>query len=147
MANAFFNQTLRSARPFSVLMIDLDHFKNINDTYGHLKGDLVLQNVAAICKKKVRNQDIFSRYGGEEFILAMPETSIQNAMVVAERLRKSIEALDEEIEGMRVTASIGVVETTGEPELTLEILLSRVDEAMYSSKHAGRNQVKSWEKV
>ena len=145
MAHAYFNQMLRSARPLSILMIDLDHFKNVNDTYGHLKGDLVLQKVAFVCRNMVRDNDIFTRYGGEEFVLAMPETSIKNALVVAERLRKAIGLIKDEI-AIPVTASIGVVETTGEPGLTLDMLLSRVDEAMYLSKKAGRNRVTVWKK-
>jgi len=144
MAHTYFNQMERSGRPLSLLMLDLDHFKNINDSYGHLKGDLVLQKVAALCRVMVRTQDIFSRYGGEEFILAMPETSLQNALAVAERLRRGIELLRYELDGITVTASIGVVETTGEADLTLDMLLSRVDEAMYASKHAGRNRVSTW---
>jgi diguanylate cyclase (GGDEF)-like protein len=144
MAHTYFHQMQRSASPFIILMIDLDHFKNINDTYGHASGDLVLQRVAAVCKKQVRNQDIFSRYGGEEFILAMPETSLQNGLYVAERLRRSIDALSTELDGIPVSASIGVVETSGELELTLDALINRADEAMYSSKQAGRNRVTAW---
>jgi diguanylate cyclase (GGDEF)-like protein len=144
MAYTYYEQMQRSGRPLSLLMIDLDHFKGINDTYGHTRGDLVLQKVAAICKNLVRTQDIFSRYGGEEFILAMPETTLANALVVAERLRNAIEALKNEVEDIPVTASIGVVETAGEVNLTLDGLLNRVDEAMYSSKHAGRNRVTVW---
>lgn len=144
MAHTYFHQMQRSASPLIILMIDLDHFKNINDIYGHARGDLVLQKVAAVCKKQVRNQDIFSRYGGEEFILAMPETSLQNGLLVAERLRRSIYALSAELDGLPVTASIGVVETSGELELTLDALINRADKAMYSSKQAGRNRVTAW---
>jgi diguanylate cyclase (GGDEF)-like protein len=144
MAHAYFNQMLRSSKPLSIVMIDLDHFKHINDTFGHARGDLVLQKVAAVCKSLVRTQDIFSRYGGEEFVLAMPETSLRDALMVAERLRRAIEALKNEVESISVTASLGVVETIGEAELTLDVLLNRADEAMYLSKHAGRNRVTAW---
>jgi len=144
IAYAYFNQTVRFSRPLSILMIDLDHFKRINDTYGHTKGDLVLQRVAAVCRSLVRAPDIFSRYGGEEFILAMPETSLENALLVAERLRRAIEALKSELEGISITASMGVAQTIGEAELTLDVLINRSDEAMYLSKRAGRNRVTAW---
>ncbi len=144
MAQVYFSQMLRSSRPLSILMIDLDHFKHINDTYGHASGDLVLQKVAAVCKSLVRVADIFSRYGGEEFILAMPETSLPDALLVAERLRKAIEALKKDVDGIPITASMGVTETMGEAELTLDVLLGRADEAMYLSKHAGRNRITAW---
>lgn len=147
MALTYFHQMQRSASPLIILMIDLDHFKNINDTYGHARGDLVLQKVAAVCKKHVRNQDIFSRHGGEEFIMAMPETSLQNGFIVAERLRRSIEALNGELDGIPISASIGVVETSGEAELTLDGLIIRADEAMYLSKQAGRNRVTAWKQA
>jgi diguanylate cyclase (GGDEF)-like protein len=146
MANAYFNQMLRSSKPLSILMIDIDHFKNINDTYGHIKGDIVLQKVVSVCKSLVRNQDIFSRYGGEEFVLAMPETSLNNALIIAERLRKAIESLKNELGGITVSASIGIAESAAENDLSLDILLNRADEAMYLSKHKGRNQISVWEK-
>ena len=125
-------------------MIDLDHFKRINDTYGHARGDLVLQKMAAVCKSLVRAPDIFSRFGGEEFILAMPETTLENALLVAERLRKAIEALKNEFEGISITASMGVSSTIAEAGLTLDALIDRADEAMYLSKRAGRNRVTAW---
>jgi diguanylate cyclase (GGDEF)-like protein len=146
MASAYFNQMLRNSRPLAILMLDLDHFKLVNDTYGHQKGDDVLQKVAGACKKLIRTPDIFSRHGGEEFVLAMPETTLQNAVMVAERLRKAIEALKNETEGIQVTVSIGVVESTGEPGLSLDALLERADRAMYMSKNLGRNRVTAWER-
>ncbi len=144
MAHSYFNQMKRSASPLTILMIDLDHFKSINDTYGHLKGDQILQEVVAACKRQVRSQDIFSRYGGEEFVLAMPETSLHSGLLVAERLRRSIECLTHEVAGFPVSASIGLVETIGEHDLTLDGLINRADEAMYLSKRAGRNRVTIW---
>ena len=144
IAHAYFNQMVRFSRPLSILMIDLDHFKRVNDTYGHAKGDLVLQRVAAVCRSLVRAPDIFSRYGGEEFVLAMPETTLENALLVAERLRKAIEALKNEVEGIPITASMGVSQTMGEAGLTLDVLINRADEAMYLSKRAGRNRVTGW---
>jgi diguanylate cyclase (GGDEF)-like protein len=147
VAQVYFNQMLRSVKPLSIIMLDLDHFKQINDTYGHLKGDIVLQQVTYVCKNLVRVQDIFSRFGGEEFVIALPETSLSNAMLVAERLRRAIEALKIEFDDIHITASFGVAETIGETDLSLDILINRADEAMYVAKHAGRNQVAAWEKV
>jgi diguanylate cyclase (GGDEF)-like protein len=144
IAHAYFNQMVRFSRPLSILMIDLDHFKRVNDTYGHAKGDLVLQRMAAVCRSLVRAPDIFSRYGGEEFILAMPETTLENALLVAERLRKAIEALKNEEDGIPITVSMGVSQTMGEAGLTLDVLINRADEAMYLSKRAGRNRVTAW---
>ncbi len=144
IALAYYNQTLRSHKPLSLMMLDIDQFKQINDTYGHVKGDQVLQRLAALCKSLVRTQDIFSRYGGEEFILAMPDTSLQCALLVAERLRGAIEVMEEGLEGISVTASFGVAETTGDAKVSLDLLINRVDQALYSSKHAGRNRVTAW---
>ncbi|HEY3312848.1 MAG TPA: diguanylate cyclase [Anaerolineales bacterium] len=145
MANAYFNQMLRSTKPLSILMIDLDHFKHINDNFGHTTGDQVLQKVALTCRNQVRTPDIFSRYGGEEFVLALPETSLKDALMVAERLRKAIEALDQEVDGIPITASFGVAVSSLDSGLTLDALVHRADEAMYKSKHAGRNRVTAWQ--
>jgi diguanylate cyclase (GGDEF)-like protein len=144
MAQVYFNQMLRTSKPLSLMMLDLDHFKNINDTYGHLKGDTVIKNVATVCESLVRPQDIFSRYGGEEFVLAMPETSLGDALLVAERFRNTIEGLHNDAENILVTVSIGVAQSTGETDQTLDILLNHADQAMYLSKQAGRNRVTAW---
>ena len=144
MAHTYFDQMRRSARPLSILMLDLDHFKTVNDTYGHVQGDRVLQKVAAVCKIRLRVSDIFARYGGEEFILAMPETDAREAMAVAERLRVAIEQLVIEPDQISVTASIGIAESTLEPGLSFDDLLKRADEAMYHSKRTGRNRVTHW---
>ncbi|MCX6080932.1 MAG: diguanylate cyclase [Chloroflexi bacterium] len=145
MAHTYIEQAQRTARSLSILMLDLDHFKQINDTYGHVKGDLVLQKVVAACKSLVRPADIFSRFGGEEFVLAMPETSLRDALVIAERLRRVIEALKDDLSGMSITASLGVADSGGDPGVSLDELLRRADEAMYASKHAGRNRVTAWQ--
>jgi diguanylate cyclase (GGDEF)-like protein len=147
MAGLYFSQMLRSGKSLSILMIDIDHFKLVNDTYGHVIGDQVLQKVTVTCKRLVRSPDIFSRFGGEEFVLAMPETALQDAVMVAERLCRGIEALECEPGGYPVTVSIGAAETAGEAGLTLDTLLARADEAMYLSKKAGRNRVTAWMKM
>lgn len=129
--------------PLCVLMIDIDHFKNVNDTYGHLVGDEVLRQFARILERNSRAVDIVGRYGGEEFVVGMPETGLDGALVFAERLRQSVEKHEFVITPkltLRITCSIGV--TQGEPEtLDLDTLLALSDKALYQAKHDGRNRV------
>jgi diguanylate cyclase (GGDEF)-like protein len=137
-----FARATRMNRPFCCLMLDLDHFKQINDTYGHPAGDQVLREFANRCKFLVREVDLLGRYGGEELLILMPETDRNTAIHVAERLRAGVAAtpikvLDREIE---VTVSIGVA-TQDENTTQLETLIARADQAMYIAKHRGRNQV------
>ena len=137
-----FSRALRLDRPFSCMMLDLDHFKRINDNYGHQTGDQVLQEFASRCKKSVREIDLVGRYGGEELIILLPETNRDLAVQVAERLRASIaehpvRAGDAEI---HLTVSIGVA-TKDENTLDLEALIARADQAMYIAKHKGRDRV------
>jgi diguanylate cyclase (GGDEF)-like protein len=136
-----FSRADRMDRPFSCMMLDLDHFK-INDQHGHLFGDQVLQEFAARCKFLVREVDLVGRYGGEEFIILLPETDRKTCLQVAERLRATIAAtpikvLDKEIP---VTVSVGIA-TKDENTMDLETLIARADQAMYIAKHRGRNRV------
>lgn len=127
----------------SVLMIDLDHFKNVNDTYGHLVGDEVLANVGAVIREMVRSTDIAGRYGGEELCVAMPETSLDGAQVFAERLRLCFAhqtfVTNRDIE-MHVTCSIGVGHMDGTCADVTEVL-NNADQALYRAKVAGRDRV------
>lgn len=137
-----FARAQRMKRPFCCMMLDLDHFKKINDDYGHLVGDQVLQEFAERCKNLVREVDLIGRYGGEELIILMPETDRTLSLQVAERLRNSIASapirvFDREI---FVTASIGVA-SQDENTMDLETLIARADQAMYIAKHKGRNRV------
>jgi diguanylate cyclase (GGDEF)-like protein len=137
-----FARAKRMKRPFCCMMLDLDHFKRINDEYGHLIGDQVLQEFATRCNSSVREVDLVGRYGGEELIILLPETDRKTSMQVAERLRTSIastpiKVFDKEIS---VTASIGVA-AEDENTTDLETLIARADQAMYIAKHKGRNQV------
>jgi len=137
-----FARSLRMDRPFCCFMLDLDHFKKINDQYGHPVGDLVLQEFAQRAKGSVREVDLIGRYGGEELVIFLPETNSETAMQVAERLRESmartpIRISDQELQ---VTVSIGV-SRRDENTLALETLIARADQAMYIAKHRGRNQV------
>ncbi|MDY6905878.1 MAG: diguanylate cyclase [Thermodesulfobacteriota bacterium] len=132
----------RYACPLSLIMIDIDYFKNINDTHGHLAGDQVLIGVARCLNQRLRSLDTLARYGGEEFCVLMPATARQDATTVAEDLRRLIESqafMYKEIP-IKVTISLGVIEAAG-PEITLDELLKRVDDALYSAKKRGRNMV------
>jgi two-component system, cell cycle response regulator len=133
-----------SAKPVSVLMCDLDHFKQINDTYGHAAGDAVLKEIASRIGDNLRDFDMVARYGGEEFVVVMPATPLSAAQPVAERLCKRIATEAVAVPGspqpLAVTASIGVA-TTSDPQMAAEGLLAQADVALYDAKRAGRNRV------
>ncbi len=138
-----FARSIRLDHSFSAIMLDLDHFKNINDEHGHSAGDLVLCEFASRCKGCIREIDYIGRYGGEEVIILLPDTSVKACQIVAERLRKAIANLpiriSEELE-INVTASLGVA-CRDENTTNLEMLIARADQAMYVAKHKGRNRV------
>jgi len=123
------------------IMVDIDHFKRVNDTYGHEAGDEVLKAVAEALRSTARVADIVARFGGEEFVLVLPDTSAEVAARIAERLRLAIEALSTDVDGqvIRVTASFGVAQRAAQ-ESQLEVL-ERADAALFSSKKDGRNRV------
>lgn len=131
--------------PTSVLMIDLDHFKSVNDRHGHLAGDAVLRAVGGVMLDTARSPDLPGRYGGEEFVLLLPHTDLNGALIVAERLRERIQALKTEYDQqvILVTVSIGVASAEANPEgqISLDHLLAQADRALYAAKLAGRNQV------
>jgi two-component system cell cycle response regulator len=139
-----------SAKPVSVLMCDLDHFKQINDTYGHAAGDEVLKEMAGRVGDNLRDFDMVARYGGEEFVVVMPSTPLSAAQAVAERLCKRIGtegfAIPGQAEPLRVTTSIGVA-STSDPQMEAGGLLAQADAALYRAKHAGRNRVVVSEKA
>jgi len=128
---------------FSVLMLDIDHFKRINDTYGHPVGDLAIKAVASVCNKALRPQDILARYGGEEFVIALPHTDAEGAGAVAERIRQAVEQIEIAAEPgpVRFTVSIGV--STYRRDLPFEQIVGRADQALYQAKQTGRNRVVS----
>lgn len=134
----------RYPHPASMLMMDLDHFKKINDQYGHRVGDLVLIAFAEVCRKEIREQDIFGRMGGEEFCLMLPETPMHSALILAERIRESTAAikLTQGEQLIRVTVSIGLVEINA-TDLSLASAMHRADLSMYKAKELGRDQVVS----
>jgi len=132
----------RYQRNLSIIMFDIDHFKDINDTYGHDIGDEVLINLAKLTQNSIRSIDILSRWGGEEFILLLPETSLDNAINIAEKLRIDIENTNlTNNESIKITASFGVTMLQKEDDKTS--FLRRVDDALYEAKDLGRNRVVS----
>ncbi len=132
----------RHQRPFSILMLDVDHFKKLNDTHGHLAGDEVLKRLAWILKQEIREVDHAARYGGEEFLIMLPETNIDGASEVGERIRGRIERETLAFDGkeINVTASIGIACCPVEGE-SAETLIARADDALYKAKRRGRNRV------
>lgn len=126
---------------FSIIFFDLDHFKKINDEYGHLSGDAVLKEVAEIVGKANRSADIFARYGGEEFIILTPSTDMAGALVHAERLRMDIEN-HRFSEISQLTCSFGVAEFKPDTD-DMPSIFKRADTALYNAKHLGRNRVES----
>jgi diguanylate cyclase (GGDEF)-like protein len=138
-----FSLANRHGTGLSCLLIDLDYFKKINDTYGHLFGDTVLRGIGKKIQQHVRQTDVASRYGGEEFAVILPSTNLEGAMVIAETIRKTIEktALRKGSETVRVTASIGVSSLKEHRADTPEKLLDFADTALYDAKNRGRNRI------
>lgn len=137
-----FVRSQRSNVAFSVLLLDVDHFKRVNDTHGHDVGDQVLQAVARQIKGSVRASDFVARFGGEEFLVILPDTDAQEAEVVAEKIRRAVDACEPPVVG-HVTLSAGLSEWRSDlPDEGL--LVRRADEALYAAKGAGRNQVMVW---
>lgn len=130
--------------PLCLMLIDIDHFKKFNDTYGHQTGDQVLRLVAMTIKSNIKGKDLAARYGGEEFVAILPSTSVEVAVITAENIRKAIQAKEllkrstNEKLG-RITASLGVA--TFRPSDTAASLIERADRCLYAAKHAGRNRV------
>lgn len=136
-------RTKKSKKPFSVGMIDIDHFKSFNDTYGHQAGDFVLASAAKIYKDNIRPTDFSARYGGEEFTLIFPDQTAEEAKNAAERVRKALAALSlttpTGIKLPQITISIGIAEH--HKNETVEELIERADKALYEAKESGRNRV------
>jgi diguanylate cyclase (GGDEF)-like protein len=138
-------QARRYQKALSILLIDVDHFKHINDHYGHLTGDLVLKAIATICQQNIRGPDSVARWGGEEFVILLPETDQAQALIVAEKIRQAVAQFvhcSHEHDTFNVTVSQGVTSLLP-GDNTLDELLSRADQAMYKAKKAGRNCIRS----
>ncbi len=139
--NEEFNRSQRNQTPLSIIMMDIDHFKSINDNYGHLIGDRVLSHIGKLVRQVLRGEDVMVRYGGEEFLCILPDVAQDNACVIAERLRRLIAStqVQDTDNRIRFTASFGVSACTV-PPIGVEELLKRADNALYRAKQ-GRNQV------
>jgi diguanylate cyclase (GGDEF)-like protein/PAS domain S-box-containing protein len=142
-ADQEFERARRYRHQLAVLMIDIDHFKLVNDTFGHLAGDQVLRSLARVCQQNMRHVDVLGRYGGEEILILMPETDQGKALAGAERLRKEIDEMmvDTESGEVHVTVSIGLVSYQFERGSNLEMLIGQADTALFAAKDAGRNRV------
>ncbi|MGG3691691.1 GGDEF domain-containing protein [Heyndrickxia ginsengihumi] len=129
--------------PFTVILIDIDYFKKVNDTYGHDVGDQLLMHVVNVCQRQLEEGMLFARYGGEEFVLALKGSTVLEGEALANQLRQQVEtqALVTDEGVISVTLSSGVVEATKGEEETLYQLLNKADKALYSAKREGRNQV------
>ncbi len=139
----------RYERPLACIMFDIDYFKQINDSYGHMFGDRVLKEMVWCCRKIIRQVDIFARYGGDEFVILLPETGLDHCMQLADRLcsefqNKPLKINQREIS---ISLSLGLASMQGNEHLALDTLLNRADEALYEAKKKGRNQVFVWGKT
>lgn len=152
--NTAFFQAAREASvagtPLSVLMLDIDHFKKFNDTYGHNLGDLVLKQVARCLASCVKGRDVTARFGGEEFVILLPDTAIKHAMIVAEQVRKTVAGKKIVVRSTgkslgKITLSIGVAQLRSSEDVTM--LLERADAAMYLAKNSGRNRIAAEEEI
>lgn len=143
-AETEFQDAMRAGRPFSITMMDLDHFKRVNDTHGHLIGDQVLAHVARLIRSSARETDIAARYGGEEFVILHPEMDRREGFQVAEQIRRSVETTpyQHQDNSIPITLSAGVVDTVvGSDCQCLDGVLALADEALYRAKESGRNKV------
>ncbi|MBK7545288.1 MAG: GGDEF domain-containing protein [Elusimicrobia bacterium] len=143
MADRELHRRGRSFRSLAVIMADIDHFKKINDKWGHPAGDAVLSEVARRLQTGLREMDILGRYGGEEFSLMLLDTERKDALEVAERLRRTVEISPVQIGGnaIPVTLSLGLAMRSNEEEIKLDVLIARADRSLYQAKETGRNRV------
>jgi diguanylate cyclase (GGDEF)-like protein len=137
------NHCLHSKKNVSLLFIDVDGFKRINDTFGHLVGSQALAEMGQVLKRIVRETDIVGRYGGDEFVIVLPETPLNGAMVIAERIRKKVEECEFVAQNLsiRLTVSLGVANCP-KHTLTAEGLIKKADAAMYRAKELSKNSIK-----
>ena len=138
-------RSIRTRSPLSVVILDIDHFKKVNDTYGHLLGDEVLAAVGALMGRDLRTYDVAARYGGEEFFLVLPNTPLSEAHTVAERIRRDVADLcfADRLRPLRVTVSLGVATFPSERTASEEALIREADRALYMAKQGGRNRTES----
>lgn len=140
----FFSKSIRHKEELCLAIIDIDHFKNVNDTYGHMVGDEVLKSVATLLRENIRTEDIVARYGGEEFVIIFDRCSLQNALFKSNLLRMKISNLNPK--DILVTASFGLTPLDHDKHTKFDHLLKEADEALYEAKENGRNKVITYEK-
>ncbi|AFZ47117.1 response regulator receiver modulated diguanylate cyclase [Cyanobacterium stanieri PCC 7202] len=142
LATREFNIAKRQKRSFSMIIFDIDHFKNINDNYGHPVGDIAIKLVAQKCQQSIRGEDLCARWGGEEFIVVVSDTLIDAAKRVANRIRREIASISLPIDdhNFKITVSVGIAQYQ-ENDKSLDQIVSRADKALYRAKNNGRNQV------
>ena len=147
LAQSEIKRAVRFKRPPAIALIDIDHFKQVNDTFGHAAGDQALVALAKICKKHIREIDVFARFGGDEFILLLPETNQEQAFEVLERVRLALMAQPFDLNGKAValTISSGIASLAAD-QVSIDTLLSQADQALYRAKEAGRNKVVRYDK-
>ena len=133
---------VRYGRPLSLVMFDIDHFKKINDTFGHLTGDHVLREIGRRVRARIRKEELLARYGGEEFIIVLPEAGHQGALEFADQLRQLVseESIEFEGDSIDVTISVGVTTIEGEP-IDVSRFIKLADENLYEAKRSGRDRV------
>jgi diguanylate cyclase (GGDEF)-like protein len=131
----------RYDRQLSLLIFDIDYFKNINDQYGHLAGDYVLRELARIVQERIRRDEVFARYGGEEFVIALPETSLQGAVTLADNLRARVETHGFSFQGERIPVTISIGCAVLGEEKNAADLIQLADDKLYEAKRGGRNRV------
>jgi diguanylate cyclase (GGDEF)-like protein len=143
--NSEINRTNRDNLCFSIILLDIDHFKAVNDNYGHQNGDIVLSAIANSIQTGVRNYSTVARFGGEEFAIVLPGIPLSGAVVAAERMREAIQTTSfaPPMEGLKITGSFGVATYPSEQVKDIDSLLKHVDEALYRAKHKGRNRVEA----
>jgi diguanylate cyclase (GGDEF)-like protein len=138
-------RSLRKGGNLSLIILDIDHFKQVNDQYGHLQGDLVLQKVALLLQKELRAYDTAARYGGEEFVAVLPDASLEDAVFVANRVRASVYAnrFNGTLSQLSLTASLGVAMFSKSDCETVDCFIKQADDALYRAKAGGRNRVEA----
>lgn len=143
LLNQYMNRENRYDISFSIILLDLDYFKTINDTYGHIEGDYVLKTLSHFLQSNVRNSDIVGRWGGEEFIILCPNTNLENTKALANKLRIEISELNINSH-IKITASFGVAQyDKAIDKMNINYFINRVDEALYKAKNNGRNKIES----
>lgn len=147
VARKEFSRARRTDTPLSLLLLDADHFKSINDTWGHDVGDKVLRGIAEVLKVSIRAHDTAARFGGEEFVVLLPETDCREAAIISERIRATVERRLFTFDGRGVQVTLSVGSTTAsswDSEMDIEVILKRADVALYAAKKNGRNRVERY---